>query len=618
MFFDRQGRCLKTNRTGLSIIGCSESETLGRKLSDFFSEKNSPDIETAVEKVLAGQQSSFEAIQISPGQPAITWNTILNPVYGKEDDISGFVGIFSDITEAKQAEEALRKSERKYRSFTNLTSDYVYSCLRTKDSSYKIDWMAGAFQKITGYTVEELMQAGCWINFVHPDDKPKVQEYLINLKPGENSICEFRLISKDSGICWIREYSLCTIDEDCPEYYRLYGASQDITEQKWTAMQLEIKEEQIRRTQKLEAIGTLAGGIAHDFNNLLQGVFGYISMARMNIDQRQKSLDMLEQAEKALHMSVNLSTQLLTFSKGGKPCRKRIDLLPIIENVVKFALSGSRVACKLETVETLRPVNADEGQIGQVIQNIVLNAEQAMPMGGTLVITTNNLNVTQKSLSPVLSEGNYVAISFKDSGIGIPEEYLPKIFDPYFTTKDKGSGLGLATSFSIIKNHGGIINVKSKMGKGSTFSVWLPAMEAVEEKTDPLSAPAAAYRKGRILLMDDDEIVRDITGEMIRTLGHEVEFAVNGEEAIAKYHESLLQGRRFDVVILDLTIRGGMGGEAAIKALLKMDPDIKAVVSSGYAENVAISEYEALGFKARLSKPYSINGLNYTLNCLLD
>jgi PAS domain S-box-containing protein len=514
--------------------------------------------------------------------------------------------------------QALNESERRYRYFTNLTSDYVYSCLRTKDSLYQIDWMAGAFQKITGYSVEELMQAGCWIHYVHPDDKPKVQEYLVNLKPGQNSICEFRLICKDSGICWIREYSLCAIDEDRPEYYRLYGASQDITEQKWTAMQLEIKEEQIRRVQKLEAVGTLAGGIAHDFNNLLQGVFGYISMAKLNIDQRQKSLDMLEQAEKALHMSVNLTSQLLTFSKGGKPLIKRINPQPVIENAVKFALSGSKIDCKFECNEALWSVDADEGQIGQVVQNIALNAEQAMPMGGTLTITADNLRVAQKRISPVLSDGNYIVIIFKDNGIGIPEEYLPRIFDPYFTTKDKGSGLGLAISYSIIKNHGGIIEVCSEMGKGSTFSVWLPAIEGSEDKVEPLPVLESAVRKGRILLMDDDELVRDITGNMIRSLGHEVEFAEDGEEAIAKYQESVLQGSRFDVVILDLTIRGGMGGERAIEYLLKTDPAIKAVLSSGYADSSAVSDFEALGFRGCLSKPYTINELNDALNNLLN
>jgi CheY-like chemotaxis protein len=362
----------------------------------------------------------------------------------------------------------------------------------------------------------------------------------------------------------------------------------------------------------------MAGGIAHDFNNLLQGVFGYMSMAKMNIDHRQKSLDMLEAAEKALHMSVNLTAQLLTFSKGGKPVRKKIELRPIIENAVKFALSGSRIDHRIRVDEELRMVEADAGQIGQVIQNLVLNAEQAMPLGGTITITAKNFSSRQKGLSSVLNKGDYVELSIKDRGIGIPEQYLPKIFDPYFTTKAKGSGLGLATSYSIIKSHGGLIDVKSKLAEGTTFFVYLPAVDAVETSAVTVAENVQAVRKGRILVMDDEELIRNIAEEMIRLLGHEVEFAVNGEEAIDKFRESLLQERQFDVVILDLTIRGGMGGEETLRELLAIDPNIRAIVSSGYAESSALAEHKTLGFEACLTKSYDIVSLNSTLNSILS
>ena len=378
-----------------------------------------------------------------------------------------------------------------------------------------------------------------------------------------------------------------------------------------------LEEEQLK-SQKLEAIGTLAGGIAHDFNNLLQGVFGYISMAKRMHDQKQKSLDMLDQAEKALQMSVNLTSQLLTFSKGGKPLTKRIALRPVIENSVKFALSGSRVDYKIQVDQELWVVEADEGQIGQVIQNLVLNAEQAMPLGGTITMTAENVSSTQGGVPPVLQQGNYVVISIKDSGIGIPEQYLPKIFDPYFTTKDKGSGLGLATSYSIIKNHGGSINVKSKLGDGTTFFVYLPAVDAVETSSVTVSESVKALRKGRILLMDDEDIIRNIVGIMIRSIGHEVEMADDGKEAIEKYRQSINSGRQFDIVILDLTVRGGIGGEETLKELLQIDPDIKAIVSSGYTDTSAMSGYKAIGFKSCLAKPYDIASLNRTLNSLLD
>ena len=235
-----------------------------------------------------------------------------------------------------------------------------------------------------------------------------------------------------------------------------------------------------------------------------------------------------------------------------------------------------------------------------------------------MTIRANNARIPQKGLPPALPHGNYVSISINDSGIGMPAEYLSKIFDPYFTTKDKGSGLGLATSYSIVKNHGGMIDVKSEPGKGSTFIVWLPAIEIVEVKDETVAVLGPVGRKCRILLMDDEPLVRNIAGEMIRSLGHEVEFAVNGEEAIAMYRKSLLSDSKFDIVVLDLTIRGGMGGEEVIKALLEIDPAIKAVVSSGYADSSAISQYQALGFRACLAKPYSIRVLKDTLNSLMD
>jgi CheY-like chemotaxis protein len=260
---------------------------------------------------------------------------------------------------------------------------------------------------------------------------------------------------------------------------------------------------------------------------------------------------------------------------------------------------------------------ADEGQIGQVVQNIVLNADQAMPMGGTVEVTAKNVHSPAKGLPPILAEGNYIEISVMDHGIGIPEHHIARIFDPYFTTKDKGSGLGLATSYSIVKNHGGLIDVKSEMGKGSTFFVYLPAVEAEEEKVEATLETTVVARRGRILIMDDEELVRHIVGKMIKSLGHEVEVAENGEEAIAMYREALSSKRLFDVVILDLTIRGGKGGEETLRELLEVYPGVKAVVSSGYADSSTISEYESRGFKACLTKPYEIDELRKTLDSLL-
>jgi CheY-like chemotaxis protein len=251
-----------------------------------------------------------------------------------------------------------------------------------------------------------------------------------------------------------------------------------------------------------------------------------------------------------------------------------------------------------------------------VIQNILINADQAMPEGGSIEITAQNVTAPDNN-HPQLPKGNYIEIAIKDSGIGIPEKYREKIFDPYFTTKEKGSGLGLATSYSIIRNHGGLINVVSEPGKGTTFFIYLPAVEA-EKEIKEIPAASSATRKGKILVMDDEDMILSIAGKMIKALGHDVDFAKHGEAAVEKYRSAREAGTPFDIVILDLTIRGGMGGAETIEQLRALDPRVKAIVSSGYSEDDIVADYEKYGFKARLTKPYRLNGLKDTLNALLS
>jgi PAS domain S-box-containing protein len=377
-------------------------------------------------------------------------------------------------------------------------------------------------------------------------------------------------------------------------------------------------EEELQKLRKLESVGVLAGGIAHDFNNLLQGVFGFISMAGISIDDRGKALAALEKAEKALETAVGLTGQLLTFSMGGKPVMKRIALPSVIGNSVNFAMSGTNSDSRITVAKELWQVEADPGQIGQVIQNVVINAREAMPGGGNVEISAGNVDLPAGD-HPLLPEGGkFVRIAVGDSGTGISEKHLPRIFEPYYTTKPKGSGLGLATSFSIVRNHGGMIDVKSEAGKGSTFFIYLPAREAGEAPPGESRAGAAAQsRKGRILVMDDEEQVRDVAMGLIDALGHNVECAENGEVAIEKFRQARNSGTPFDIVILDLTIRGGMGGEEAIGKLREIDPDVTAIVSTGYSDNPVVSEYRTYGFATYLNKPYTIHSLKESLDSLL-
>jgi CheY-like chemotaxis protein len=369
------------------------------------------------------------------------------------------------------------------------------------------------------------------------------------------------------------------------------------------------------RTQKLEAVGLLAGGLAHDFNNLLQGVFGSISLAKMFSDKAGQAHAMLDEAEAAMYQATHLTKQLLTFSKGGEPVKRLVALPVLAEQAVKFALSGSNVNHRSSLDAGLWTVEADEGQLNQVIHNIVLNACESMPGGGTIGVELRNVVIDEKSGVP-LEKGNYVRIGISDSGMGIPEQHLGKIFDPYFTTKQRGSGLGLATSYSIIRKHGGVITVDSRPDSGSTFHVYLPA-----SGHEYVPAKAADTRlitgKGRILVMDDEEIVRRVAGLMLAGLGYAVDFAENGEEAVEKYSAATRTNEPFGAVILDLTVRGGMGGKETVGKLKALDPEVRAIVSSGYSADDIIANYGEYGFQAVLSKPYHLEELGRILQAVL-
>jgi two-component system, cell cycle sensor histidine kinase and response regulator CckA len=505
--------------------------------------------------------------------------------------------------------EALRKNEAALRNITSSIAEGLY----VMNAEGRITYMNEEAERLLGWSVAELNERGVHqlVHFRKADGSPlplDVCRMHGNITGRSRYISNDEVFVRKDGTVFPVSIVCSPIVEDGKAVASVI-AFRDIAETKRL-------EQEMLKAQKLESIGTLAGGIAHDFNNLLQGVFGFISMARLTFDQKEKSLAMLAQAEKALHQSVNLTSQLLTFSKGGKPVKKVLALRPLIENSVKFALSGSRVTYEIVTDEDLRAVEADEGQIGQVIQNIVLNADQSMPLGGMIRVSVRNMHAAAITAPPADLQGDLVQISIRDQGTGIPADHLTRIFDPYFTTKEKGSGLGLATSYSIIKNHGGLVHVQSEVGKGTTFFIYIPASGAKGEETKRPAIPATT-RKGRILVMDDEEMIRTVAGELLTAIGHEVAFAEKGETALEAYRAARDAGRPFDVVILDLTIRGGMGGMETMRKLADIDPDVRAVVSSGYSDDPALSDYLEEGFRAFLKKPYNMEELQSTLNALL-
>jgi two-component system, cell cycle sensor histidine kinase and response regulator CckA len=361
-------------------------------------------------------------------------------------------------------------------------------------------------------------------------------------------------------------------------------------------------EDELLSTRQLESLGILAGGIAHDFNNLLTAILGNTSLAKMFASPGDKIHARLEDVEKASIRAKDLTQQLLTFSKGGAPIRTVTSITSVIKESSQFALRGSKSRCELRVSKDLWPVEVDEGQISQVVGNLAINADQAMPEGGVVEIRAENVNLS-KGQVVTLEPGRYVRLSITDSGIGIPVDHLAKIFTPYFTTKQTGSGLGLATSYSIVKKHGGVIIVESETGRGTTFHIYLPATDKEIVKKEKSSMTKIAGI-GRILVMDDEEFIRDTAREMLATAGYEVEQACNGAEAIDLCINARLAGEPYDLIIMDLTIPGGMGGMEAMQKLLEIDPDARAIVSSGYANGPVMAHFEEYGFKGVLAKPY--------------
>ena len=380
----------------------------------------------------------------------------------------------------------------------------------------------------------------------------------------------------------------------------------DITERKKA-------EEELLRAQKLESLGILAGGIAHDFNNILTTILGNVSMARMQVAPEGEPFEMLSEAETASIRAQKLTKQLLTFAKGGAPVKETTSIKDILKESPSFVLRGSKSRCEFSIAEDLWPAEIDVGQISQVINNIVINANQAMPEGGIIQVAAENLIINAGHGLPV-NPGRYIRISIKDQGVGIAEKHLKSIFDPYFTTKHDGSGLGLATTYSIIKKHEGHITVESRLGVGTTFHIYLPASDkAVLEKEEVRLIKG----QGRILVMDDEAPLRKMVGRMLKNLGYESEFAKDGAEAIRMYKEAQESEKPYDAVILDLTIPGGMGGKEAIKKLLEIDPEVKAIVSSGYSDDPVLSNFQEYGFKGMMPKPFESQSLSKVLHEVL-
>jgi signal transduction histidine kinase/ActR/RegA family two-component response regulator len=371
------------------------------------------------------------------------------------------------------------------------------------------------------------------------------------------------------------------------------------------------------KAARLESLGVLAGGLAHDFNNILMGIVGNLSLAQgmVRVDDRPLATR-LASAAAACARARGVTNQLLTFAKGGTPVKTTASLKELVLECSRFALSGSNVAPRFEIAADLWAADVDTVQVGQVVHNLVLNGLQAMPRGTVIDIALQNVDVTvgDTPAGTELAPGRYVCLSVHDRGEGISAENIARIFDPYFTTKKNGTGLGLAISYSIIRAHGGIITVASEPGRGACFTVYLPASErrVHVSEAEPVRVTGLTG-SGRVLLMDDDVMVAEVAQEMLEALGYQVVVTASGTEAIAVFGDAERAGQPFDTVILDLTVPGGMGGQEALPHLRHIRADVRAFVTSGYADDAVLSRYRDCGFDAVLPKPFTIPDLRRAL-----
>lgn len=512
------------------------------------------------------------------------------PLMNKEGEIDRVMEIVKDITETKQTGEALKATEENYRNLFNASVDGI---LVADIQTMTFVEANPAICRMLGYSREELLALS--VRDIHPGEQLEdILEVFRKQSRGTISVAHgVPCVTKKGDIVFadVNAAKAVILGKVCN-----VGIFRDITEK----MHLE---QQLQRKQKTEAIGTLAGGIAHDFNNLLGIITGNASYALDLFAEHRDLAGILTDILKGAKQAQTLTQQLLTFARGGEPIKKTIDPNQVVREAVEFVSRGLRSQCIVNLDDDLRPVEADAGQIHHALTHLLINADQAMPDGGIIRVGTDNIHL---DASPIheLPKGNYVRITVEDQGSGIPTRHLSNIFDPYFTTKPSGRGLGLPTADSIIRKHQGHIAVHTVPDQGSTFHVYLPQ--------SPCSAPVARPEnvtvptgRGKILVMDDQEPLLDIAGRLLASLGYDSVLARDGQEALDLFQAACDKGEPFDAVILDLTVPGGMGGAQAIPLLLALDPQVRAVVSSGYSSDPIMANFRSYGFSGVVPKPYT-------------
>jgi PAS domain S-box-containing protein len=598
MLLARDGSLLMMNRPGLNMIDAdSLGQVQGKVIADLVMEEYHRQFIALTEEAFRGESGILEFELKSLKDRRLWVETHIAPYRNEKNEIIALLGITRDITRRKQAEAALQESRAHYKDlFSSMQEGFslleIISDADGKPADYRIMEVNPAFESL--FAMNRDMLIGRSLQEVFPQSEEYWQKNLANVAlTGEPVILENYFDRLDR---YFEEHAYK------PAQGRIALLVSDLTERRKF-------HEEMEKGQRLESLGVLAGGIAHDFNNILTAIFGNISLAKLYVGEEHKAAKRLDACEHAMSRARDLTRQLLTFARGGEPIKGIVDTERLIREAVSFSVRGSNCTSVFHPAKDLWHVEADAGQLHQALNNLVINAIQAMPDGGYLTVNAVN-EMVKADDGHALPSGRYVKISVSDQGCGIPPDIHSKIFDPYFTTKPAGTGLGLTSAYSIIKRHGGSIHLSSRPGTGTTFDILLPAVDEIPGESTAVPDPLPATMPGKsILVMDDEEIIRSMASVMLEELGYTVATCAEGTEAVKLYRESKEKGEAFAAVLLDMTVPGGMGGKDAAKHIRSIDPDAVLVISSGYSVDLEIAERDNVFFSGSVAKPYNLHEL---------
>lgn len=590
LYLNRELKIIRFTQDLTKVINLISGD-IGRSIAHTVTNFSSyPTFSHDLKTVLINGKIAEKEVSLNNGE--IHWMRII-PYRTSNQDIEGLVVTFNNITTLKKTDQALKFSEQKYLETIELLPIGIFEL----DLDGRFIFGNSCVYQYFGITGSDL-HAGLYVkDILSNKSKASGLNYVTQfIKTGQTDQSGVFTVRNRSGREFPVEIHSSQIKSTDGQVIGLRGVILDVTEK--------IKNEEEReKNNKLDSIGVLAGGIAHDFNNILTAILGNISLARYQISDNEKVANLLLESEKASIRARNLTNQLITFAKGGNPILCKTNLQYFVQEIADFVMRGSNCSIQYNLAADLWPVEIDKGQIGQVIQNLVINAIQAMTSGGRITMMAANKHIEIPN-SLDLSAGNYVMISVKDEGPGIQPELLKKIFDPYFSTKSASTGMGLSICYSVIKKHRGSINVVSSLNQGAEFIFYLPALENTQSIIKPINCNNSDSQT-KILYMDDELMLRNMAKDFFAMYGAKVDLAADGAEAIKMYVDKMQQECRYDFVILDLTVPGKLGGIETLKELKKIDPAVKAVVASGYSNSAVLADYQNYGFVNTLTKPFN-------------